>query len=184
MRFKKSTHAFIFTVGHSTRSIEELIEILGEAGVRGVADVRRYPSSRRHPQFNRAAMESSLTAAGIRYDWLGEALGGRRREIVPVRDSPNAAWQVAGFRHYADAMQTRDFLAAIEQLEGLARARPTAFLCAERNWWSCHRRLIADFLLVRGWKVVHLLDRGKRQQHELTEFARVEDGRLTYPALV
>jgi uncharacterized protein (DUF488 family) len=103
---------------------------------------------------------------------------------VPASESRNAAWQVAAFRHYADAMETREFRVGIERLEALARSRPTAFLCAEHNWWSCHRRLIADVLVVRGWNVIHLLDPGKRQKHELTEFARVCDGKLTYPSLV
>jgi uncharacterized protein (DUF488 family) len=174
----------IFTAGHSTRTIEELIELLVDASVQGVADVRRYPSSRRHPHFNRGALDASLRSAGLEYGWLGESLGGRRGEILPASESRNAAWQVAAFRHYADAMETAEFRAGIERLEALARSRPTAFLCAEHNWWSCHRRLIADFLVVRGWSVIHLLDLGKRQKHELTEFARVRDGRLTYPSLV
>jgi uncharacterized protein (DUF488 family) len=174
----------IFSAGHSTRTIDEMIALLSDSSVGCVADVRRYPSSRRHPQFNRAALDAALQGSGIAYDWLGASLGGRRAEIVPASESPNAAWQVAAFRHYADAMETEEFRAGIERLEAAARARPTAFLCAEHNWWSCHRRLIADLLVVRGWKVVHLLDPGKRQEHELTEFARVRDGRLTYPSLV
>ena len=151
----------IFTAGHSTRAIADLVALLGASGVRAVADVRRFPSSRRHPQFNRPALASSLADVGVRYEWLGESLGGRRREILPASQSPNAAWQVAAFRHYADAMQTPEFLAGIDRLEELARAQATAFLCAEHNWWSCHRRLIADFLTVRGWHVVHLLDPGR-----------------------
>jgi len=174
----------IFTAGHSTRTIEEMIALLADGAIAAVADVRRYPSSRRHPQFNRGALASSLEEVGVRYDWLGESLGGRRAATVPASESPNAAWQVAAFRHYADAMESEEFRAGIERLEGIARSHRTAFLCAEHNWWSCHRRLIADYLLVRGWTVVHLLDPGKSQQHELAEFARVHEGRLTYPALL
>ena len=174
----------IFSAGHSTRTIEQLIALLLDASVQGVADVRRYPASRRHPQFNRAALDASLRGSGVAYDWLGDSLGGRRAETVPASESANAAWQVAAFRHYADAMESEEVRAGIERLEAAARTRPTAFLCAEHNGWSCHRRLIADFLVVRGWKIVHLLDPGKRREHELTEFARVRDGRLTYPALV
>jgi uncharacterized protein (DUF488 family) len=174
----------IFTAGHSTRSSEDFLALLTDSRVAGVADVRRFPASRRHPQFNRGALEVSLAEAKIGYDWLGESLGGRRGETVPAADSQNAAWQVAAFRHYADAMERPEFLAGIERLEALAHRRATAFLCAEHNWWSCHRRLIADLLTVRGWTVIHLLDAGKSQPHELTEFARVEGERLTYPALL
>jgi len=174
----------IYTIGHSTRSADELIGLLSEAGAQVVADVRRFPASRRHPQHNRAALERSLGAAGIAYRWLGEALGGRVAQSVPAERSHNAAWQVAAFRHYADAMAAPSFRAGIDTLEALARSQPTAFMCAERLWWSCHRRLIADYLTVRGWPVVHLLDVGKHDLHRLPEFARVVDGELTYPALV
>lgn len=174
----------IYTIGHSTRSIEELIAVLRSAGVAGVADVRRFPASRRHPQFQRAALERSLPAAGLTYTWLGEALGGRRGERLPAEESPNGAWEVAAFRHYADAMATPPFRAGIDALETLARARPTACMCAERLWWSCHRRLIADLLTVRGWTVLHLLDVHQAMTHTLPEFARVADGKLTYPALL
>jgi uncharacterized protein (DUF488 family) len=174
----------IFSIGHSTRTSDDLTAILAEASVTILVDVRRFPSSRRHPQFNRGPLASALRNAGLRYEWLGEELGGRRRETRPAEQSPNAAWKVAAFRHYADAMDTPEFLSGIDRLEQLGRSQPTGFMCAEHNWWSCHRRLIADFLVVRGWRVVHLLDAGKSKEHELTEFARVSDGRLTYPSLV
>lgn len=175
--------AAVYSIGHSTRSLPELLAVLHEAGVVALADVRRFPSSRRHPQFNRGDLERTLPADGIAYAWLGETLGGRVKQLVPAGESRNNAWQVAAFRYYADAMTTDDFRAGIDALEALARARPTAFMCAERLWWQCHRRLIADCLTVRGWHVVHLLDVGTRQDHTLTEFARVEDGVLTYPTL-
>jgi uncharacterized protein (DUF488 family) len=176
--------AVVYTVGHSTRSAEELTAVLLDAGVQAVADVRRFPASRRYPQHNRGALERALPATGIAYAWLGEALGGRRPESVPPERSLNRGWRVAAFRHYADAMSSAEFAAGIAALEQLARARPTAVMCAERLWWSCHRRLIADLLTVRGWSVVHLLDVGQQQPHRLTEFARVVDGELTYPGLV
>lgn len=174
----------VYTVGHSTRSAGELIAVLRAAGVEALADVRRFPASRRHPQHNRGALEHTLPAAGIAYLWLGEALGGRRRQTVPTERSPNNGWTVAAFRYYADAMSTPEFRAGIAALEALARMHPTAFMCAERLWWSCHRRLIADLLGVHGWSVIHLLDVAHQQPHKLTEFARVVDGELTYPSLV
>lgn len=174
----------IYTVGHSTRTLEDLVEVLRAAGISAVADVRRFPASRRHPQFGRDTFAAGLAEKGLRYVWLGEALGGRRKALLRPEESPNRAWQVAAFRNYADAMTTPEFLAGIADLEALARETPTAFLCAERLWWQCHRRLISDFLLVRGWTVIHLHDRETAREHELTAWARVEDGALTYPALV
>lgn len=176
--------AVVYTIGHSTRSADELAAVLRDAGVQTLADVRRFPASRRHPQHNRGALEHTLPVVGIGYVWLGESLGGRRRETVPPERSRNSGWTVAAFRHYADAMTTAEFSAGMAELEALARERPAAVMCAERLWWSCHRRLIADLLTIRGWSVVHLLDVGQRQAHRLTEFARVVDGELTYPGLV
>jgi uncharacterized protein (DUF488 family) len=187
-RCRSATHPFmtatIYSVGHSTRTADELIAVLRDGGATAVADVRRFPGSRRHPQHNRGALERTLPAAGIAYRWLGESLGGRRTETIPAERSPNAGWQVAAFRHYADAMTTPEFHAGIAALDALARAQPTAIMCAERLWWSCHRRLIADYLVVHGWTVVHLLDPGHRQTHHLPEFARVVDGVITYPPLL
>ena len=177
-------HRVIYTVGHSTRSADELLALLQDAGVRELVDVRRFPASRRHPQHNRGALEGSLAAAGIAYRFLGESLGGRVPQRVPTAASRNNGWNVPAFRYYADAMPAPEFQGGLARLEADARQRPTAVLCAERLWWQCHRRLIADALTVRGWTVVHLLEPGKSQEHRLTEFARVEDGALIYPALV
>ena len=174
----------IYTIGHSTRATEELLVVLGEAGIRILADVRRFPASRRYPHFNRAHLEHVLPEAGIEYVWLGESLGGRRRGVVPAERSPNSGWQVAAFRAYADFMGTSDFQAGIGTLETLARSQRTALMCAERLWWSCHRRLIADYLTVHGWSVIHLFDVGQQKPHLLTEFACVIDGTLTYPGLL
>ena len=127
---------------------------------------------------------AGLASRGIGYEWFGEELGGRRRQMVPPERSPNRAWQVAAFRNYADAMATASFLAAVERLEALALHVPTAFLCAEKLWWQCHRRLLADLMVARGWRVVHLLEPGESQDHRLSEWARVEDGMVRYPALV
>ena len=174
----------IYTVGHSMRTADELVTVLRDAGVQALADVRRFPASRRHPQHNRGALERALPEAGIAYVWLGESLGGRLRQTVPAERSRNNGWDVPAFRYYADAMSTPEFRAGIAALEALARSHPAAFMCAERLWWQCHRRLIADRLTVGGWSVVHLLDVGKQQPHRLTEFAQVVDGDLTYPGLV
>jgi uncharacterized protein (DUF488 family) len=174
----------IHTIGHSTRAADELLALLRDTGMRGLADVRRFPSSRRHPQHNRGALERTLADAGVAYEWLGETLGGRVRQRVPTAESRNNGWDVAAFRSYADAMTTPEFHAGLAQLEARARQQPTAVMCAERLWWQCHRRLIADALTVRGWNVVHLLEPGKSHTHRLTEFARIEDGVLVYPALV
>jgi uncharacterized protein (DUF488 family) len=168
----------IYTIGHSTRSAEELLALLDAADVKLVADVRAFPSSRRHPQFNGPALAEYLSAAGIGYQHL-PGLGGRRS---PVPGSPNAGWHEAAFQGYADHMATPEFQRALADLEALAREAPTAIMCAEAVWWRCHRRLIADALVVRGWPVEHLGVGEAPTRHELTEFAVVgPDLTLTYP---
>jgi uncharacterized protein (DUF488 family) len=177
----RSASVILYTVGHSTRSIEEFLAILADAGVARVVDVRAFPMSRRHPQFNRDALSVSLEAAGVDYRHM-PALGGRRgaRKDAPSR---NGLWKVEAFRNYADYAATPAFAAAIDALERLARERPTAFMCAEALWWQCHRRLIADYLIARGWTVLHLLARGERQEGALTPGAvPLDDGTIEYPA--
>jgi uncharacterized protein (DUF488 family) len=169
----------LYTVGHSTRTPDELLAILGEANVALVADVRAFPSSRRHPQFGREALADWLARAWIRYVHM-PALGGRRK---PVAGSPNGAWRDTAFQGYADHMASNEFRAALADLETTARESPTAIMCAEAVWWRCHRRLIADALVVRGWRVEHLGVGDSHAVHELTEFAVVgSDGTITYPA--
>lgn len=174
----------VYSVGHSTRSAEELVALLRGAGVALLADVRRFPGSRRHPQHGRDALERTLADAGLGYLWLGETLGGRVQPVLPVEESPNRAWSVAAFRHYADAMALPTFQEGFAELMRLARQTPTAVMCAERLWWRCHRRLLADLLHVRGFRVVHLLDPDERSEHELSEWARIDAGTLSYPALL
>ena len=166
----------IWTVGHSTRGIDEFIALLGENAIRVLADIRRYPASRRHPQFARETLESSLRAAGIDYHWLPE-LGGRR---APRKDSRNTAWRNDGFRGYADYMETEAFHLGISRLLELARARRTACMCAEQAWQQCHRGLVADYLKAQGWEVVHILGPRCVQPHPYTEPAHIVQGRLTY----
>jgi uncharacterized protein (DUF488 family) len=143
-----------------------------------VADVRAFPSSRRHPQFNRAVLAGWLGDAGIAYRHM-PGLGGRRK---PVPGSANGGWEDSAFQGYADHMPTREFRTALAELEALAAERPTAIMCAEAVWWRCHRRLIADALVVRGWRVEHLGIGDSVALHELTEFAVVgPDRTITYP---
>ena len=173
------TSSTVYTVGHSTRPADELLGLLTPAGVKQVADVRAFPSSRRHPQFNRGALAEWLADAGIAYLHI-PGLGGRRE---PVPGSRNDGWQERAFRGYADHMPSAEFLAALAVLETGAHELPTAIMCAEAVWWRCHRRLIADALVVRGWRVEHLGAGAAVTVHELTGFAVVEaDGTLGYPA--
>jgi uncharacterized protein (DUF488 family) len=168
----------VYTVGHSTRPLADFLALLAAHGVAGIADVRSYPASRRHPHFARAALAEALAAAGLRYDWL-PALGGRRRARP---DSPHTAWRAAGFRGYADHMDTPEFHAGLARLLALAAERPTAVLCAEAVPWRCHRQLIADALVVRHVAVIHLLAPDAVRRHTLSPLARVEGERLVYDA--
>jgi len=167
----------ILTIGHSTHPIERFIRLLAANHVELVADVRRFPGSRRNPQFGAAALAASLAGAGIGYEQLGAELGGRRRAR---RDSPNDAWRVEAFRAYADHTGTDDFRRGLARLEELASERRTAIMCAESDWRRCHRRLISDALLARGWRVLHIGADGRRGEHALPEFASVVQGEVTY----
>ena len=167
----------VWTIGHSTRPLEALVGLLRAHGIGHLVDVRSVPRSRRNPQFNADALPDPLADAGIRYTHL-PALGGLRR---PRRDSPNTGWENAGFRGYADYMQTAEFAAALDALQALAAAAPTAVMCAEALPWRCHRWLLADALLARGEPVAHILSEAPPRPHALTPSARVEGTRLTYP---
>src|SRR5437667_2201245 len=169
----------IWTVGHSTRPIEELLKLLAAADVQLLADVRRFPGSRRHPQFNQEALAASLADAGIEYRHFVD-LGGRRSKRLP--DSPNTGWRVEQFNAYADYMQSPEFLAALDELMAVAKKQPTAIMCSEALPQKCHRRLIADALIARDWQVRHLLTPTRIEDHQLTPFARVEGTKVTYPA--
>lgn len=168
----------VWTIGHSTRTAQELSELLGAHGIGQVIDVRRFASSRRHPQFNRDALRNHLEEHGIGYVHLPE-LGGRR---APKPDSINTGWREPGFRGYADYMQTGAFEAALVRVIDAAAGQPSAMMCAEASWRSCHRGLIADALKVRGIEVIHIVDSWKTEPHPFTEPARIEAGALTYAA--
>jgi uncharacterized protein (DUF488 family) len=168
----------IFTVGHSTRALEDFVALLRRHGIELLADVRIVPRSRRQPQFNAEALAADLPARGIAYLHL-EPLGGRR---TARPDSPNRGWDNAAFRGYADHALTPGFASALERLAALARATPTAFMCAEGLWWHCHRRLIADRLLAAGWTVCHIGPDGALIEHVLPPFAVPQrDGTVRYP---
>jgi uncharacterized protein (DUF488 family) len=169
----------ILTVGHSNHEEQDFLDLLRGAGVELIADVRRYPGSRRQPHFERTALAAVLLEAGIGYRWFGETLGGRRR---PLPRSVNDAWESDQFRGYADHMASDEFAAGLAELEDLAREQRVAVMCAEAWWIRCHRRLIADALTARGWRVLHLGANGRLEQHALTGFAVIEGGRITYPA--
>ena len=170
--------ATIYTIGHSTRTLDELIEVLRAHGIKVLADVRKFPGSRRLPWFNAPNLAATLPQAGIDYRPF-TGLGGRRKAL---QDSPNAGWRNDSFRGYADYMQTPQFAAALIELMEIAARSPTAIMCAEAVPWRCHRSLIADALLVRGWRVLDIYDAVKATPHKLTPFAQVEGTRLTYPS--
>jgi uncharacterized protein (DUF488 family) len=170
----------IFTIGHSTRPIEEFINLLQAHGVEQLIDIRTIPRSRTNPQFNREALPESLAAAGIGYRHM-PSLGGLRHARP---DSLNTAWRNASFRGYADYMQTPEFAAAVEKLMALGRDKQTAVMCAEAVPWRCHRSLVGDALTARGIPVEDIMSATRRPLHTLTPFAQVEGTRVWYPALV
>ena len=167
----------VLTIGHSTRPLDRLIAALRENGVERLIDIRTIPRSRHNPQFNREELAASLPAAGIAYEHR-PGLGGLRH---PHKDSPNGGWRNAGFRGFADYMQTPAFAAEIEALIGQTKHERVAIMCAEAVPWRCHRSLVADALSLRGVPVTHIMSEGHRVPHKMTPFARVEGNRLTYP---
>jgi uncharacterized protein (DUF488 family) len=167
----------IWTVGHSTREIDNFISLLQGNGIKLIADVRMFPGSKRYPQFNGAALAEMLGEHGILYEHFLE-LGGRRKAKP---DSRNMAWRNESFRGYADYMETQKFRDGIARLVELANdAGPIAIMCAEAVWWRCHRSLISDYLKTRGVEVIHILDAGKTEPHPYTSAARIVAGELSY----
>jgi uncharacterized protein (DUF488 family) len=177
MARRKKPHAVVFTIGHSTRPLNEFIELLKAHDVKRVVDVRSIPRSRHNPQFNRESLAKHLRAARIGYVHL-KKLGGLRHA---KSDSTNLGWHNSSFRGFADYMQTLDFNTGLARLEKLASAKPSAMMCAEAVPWRCHRSLIADALVVRHFPVEHIMGNARTQAHELTPFARVRGLQITYP---
>ena len=167
----------LYTIGHSTRKLEEFEELLEDFGVALLVDIRTVPRSRHVPHFNSGKLARALARKKIVYRHL-KLLGGLRK---PSKESINLGWRNLSFRGYADYMQSEDFQAGLEELETLAAKKKTAIMCAEAVPWRCHRSLVADALTVRGWQVRHVLSRGSQQIHQLTPFAAVEGESVTYP---
>ena len=167
----------VYTVGHSTRTVERFIEILLASGVNVLVDVRRFPKSARNPQFNTESLRSDLSKYGIRYEWF-EGLGGRRDGAGDR--SLNKCWRSKSFRNYADHMETDTFRQAARELIELVSENRVAVMCAEATYWRCHRFLISDYLKAEGVRVMHLLDVNQSTEHEFSDCARVRNGKLTY----
>lgn len=166
----------IYTIGHSTHTIEKFIAMLTSFGIELLADIRTFPMSRRFPHFNSDRLNASLKEAGIAYEHFPD-LGGRRK---PLPDSPNKVWRVEGFRGYADYMATPAFEAAAQRLESVARSTTVCYMCSEAVWWSCHRSMLSDYYKSRGWTVLHIMGEHKSEEHPYTKPARIVDGKLTY----
>lgn len=166
----------IWTIGHSTRSLDDFIDLLAAHEIQALADVRRFPASRKYPHFNRDVLSAALAKANVEYVLLAE-LGGRRQ---PRPDSHNTVWRNESFRGYADYMETEAFRMGIERLHHVAPSKRTAVMCAEAVWWRCHRALIADYLKAAGVTVRHIMNASTSEIHPYTSAARIHEGKLTY----
>ncbi len=177
-----SGYRTIYTIGHSNRSLEEFVELLVENEIELLADVRTVPRSRHNPQFNKENLSRSLPRHGIEYMHLA-SLGGLRSHKKSDAPSHNTAWENASFRNYADYAETEPFREGLAELSTRARKKRTCYMCAEAVWWRCHRRIITDYMLNAGWKVLHIMAPGKVTEAEMNEMARPQnDGRIIYPA--
>ncbi len=172
---KPGTHT-IYTIGHSTRSLAEFLDMLQSFGIKILADIRSLPGSRKFPQFDKENLKTSLEEAGIQYIHLAD-LGGRRKV---KKDSKNNRWNNDSFRGYADYMETEEFVSAIMKLEHISLKQPTAYMCSEAVWWRCHRSMVSDYLKAKGWAVLHIMATGKVQEHTYTAPARIVDGNVLY----
>ena len=170
----------VWTIGHSTRPMDEFVDMLLSFEIKMVVDIRSFPGSRRYPQFNKEALEISLPENDIQYFHL-KNLGGRRK-VKP--DSKNTGWRSEAFRGYADYMATDEFREGIKQLEEIALKMRTAYMCSEAVWWRCHRSMVSDYLKNRGWKVMHIMGIGKEEEHPYTEPAKIINGKLSYEKII
>ena len=169
--------ATIYTIGHSTRTLDELLRVLQAHEIKTLVDIRSFPMSRRLPHFNRESLENTLPEVGIRYVWM-KALGGRRKKVLS--ESPNVALRNDSFRNYADYMLTPEFEKAAQELVQLAQEARTAYMCAERVYFRCHRMLVSDWLVAHGHEVLHLDDEKPPRAHALKSEARLREGKLIY----
>jgi uncharacterized protein (DUF488 family) len=168
----------LFSIGHSNHPLDRFLALLAQHRIVALADIRRFPSSRKHPHFNQEELASALRASGIEYRWF-EALGGRRRK--QQGESANSGLRNEGFRNYADYMLTEGFREGVDQLLEVAKRKRTALMCAEGLSWQCHRRLVSDYLLAHGLTVQHIMPNGELHSHSLTEGGKVADGNVSYP---
>lgn len=166
----------IYTIGHSTHSVNDFISILQSFDIRALVDIRRFPGSRKYPGFNKEQLAEELQKAGINYTHL-EELGGRRKAQV---NSKNNRWRNESFRGYADYMETDEFAKAVAELEAIALKQRTAYMCSEAVWWRCHRSMVSDYLKAKGWAVLHIMAKGKTEEHPYTSPARVVNGHVFY----
>jgi len=166
----------IYTIGHSNKTFEEFLNLLTEYQIEAVADVRRFPGSKKFPHFGKEILDQKLNENNIQYLGFPE-LGGRRK---PSKDSPNDGWKNEAFKGYADYMETNEFLSGIHRLIQASEKYTIAIMCSEVLWWRCHRRLISDFLTVHGYRVLHILSEHKIEEHKLIDPATVTKGKLTY----
>jgi uncharacterized protein (DUF488 family) len=169
--------ATLYTIGHSTRSLEDLLSVLKHHSIETLVDIRAFPASKRLPHFNRESLEAALPAAGIRYVWM-KALGGYRKKTRD--DSPNTGLRNASFRNYADYMLTTEYEQAMAELVAIGEGSRSAYMCAERMWFQCHRMLVSDWLVAHGHTVLHIDGEGVPKAHKLTKEAQLVEGRLIY----
>ena len=176
MQKLKEKNKTIWTIGHSTRSLEEFVAMLHSFNIKLIADIRSYPGSRKFPQFNKEALEISLPQNNIQYLHIKE-LGGRRK-VNP--GSKNTAWRHVAFRSYADYMETASFKNGIKELQQIALKQRTAYMCSEAVWWRCHRSMVSDYLKLHDWNVIHIMGIGKATEHNYTAPARIVNNELNY----
>ena len=166
----------IWTIGHSTRTLEHFVEMLLSFNIQMLVDIRSFPGSKRYPQFNKENLEQSIPQNNIEYVHL-KSLGGRR----PVhKESKNTGWKHPAFRGYADYMETGDFKKGIAELETIAATQRTAYMCSEAVWWRCHRSMVSDYLKLHGWVVHHIMETGKATEHTYTQPAKIVNDELSY----
>lgn len=170
------TTSTVYTIGHSTHSFEQFLEMLQSFSIKTLVDVRRLPGSRKYPQFDQENLKISLAENGIQYLYLSD-LGGRRKV---KKDSKNTRWNNLSFRGYADYMETEEFKNGVLKLEHIAKVQNTAFMCSEAVWWRCHRSMVSDYLKAKGWNVLHIMAAGKFMEHKYTQPARIVNGEVIY----